>query len=765
MFRATFDYDKYKHIRPEPSCFSEWTYPEPCRPELKYKDLSRFRVTELTWLTVGDWIINAYEECCDTPEDLIRMHTWRDLLIREEKKNNELPEESIVPTDTPATSTTTALIPASADQDPHDSQMDTTEAAATVAKSSDESSDKDSNKPKKRRGSDLSFLEQWGWHKNRRHSRKRSAAAEQPVEPQEDVTIATFLKQAFARYYQVTFDANESPFSPETETDNCETEKMAAEKQKPHGVDCFKAPPTEQETDFQKLTQTEFDAFLSEFEYFDMIPLLYKWLEYTSSFWRLNVPPQIAQQYVKIYSFYWTHYGFQQWTSLSCEEFKQVYTMALFYMEQVLEAANTKTGAAKAELLCDEFFHVRDQLMMHSGFYCLNTAEEFLIRICRYHWANYLLARLENNLEGCLQSLVHIVMNLERQNQNPPPPAIKLPCKRQDAVIELEHVRGLVKSLERTISLNNVGRLYAQEKFRELIPILKDSLINCTTIKSADNSVMRLRTQFEILLECLWNVSDFEGCLVWAERCFKYCIDLYETIPELSYRLKDWGAAINFILTYLEALVTKHSVAVLMALGRHQCRLVQNLVRLVVHQLDAPLDKNNPEVHAVDLRTPWILLYLVRERDEVSNCPLVGVEGGGGESNENSHDDNSGDDGQGDEGEEEEHIPKSFLLLFTAHEYLGRKLWCTKDSGRLLLFTVEKVGRLLRTPMLEPFRDTINEYMEQVTYCLFAYPPKKARSRHIEEHDAVQQELTWDSAIDLFDIYRPDVVPEFDAYK
>lgn len=350
---------------------------------------------------------------------------------------------------------------------------------------------------------------------------------------------------------------------------------------------------------------------------------------------------------------------------------------------------------------------------------------------------------------------------------------IKLPSKKEDGVIELELVKTLVKTLERTISLNNVGRLYAEEKFKELIPILKDSLINCTTIKSADNSVMRLRTQFEILLECLWNVGDFEGCLVWGERCFKYCIDLYETIPEHSYRLKEWGAAINFILTYLEALVNKHSVDILMGLQRNQCRLVQNMVRLLVHQLDSPVDKTNPEVHAVDLRTPWVLLYLVRERDEVSNCPLaVGLKAakrrrresasGDGESSAAADDE---EEEEGEDDDDEDHIPKSFLLLFTAHEHLGRKLWCTKDSGGLLTFTIKRVGPLLRTPMLEPFRDLINEYLEQVTYCLFAYPPKKARSRHIVEHDATQRELTWESAIDLFDIYRPDVVPEFDAFK
>lgn len=761
MFNTRFDYEKYKHIRQETSCFGEWVYPDPNAKEVVYKDLSRFRVTELTWLTVGDWIINAYDECYGSPENLIRVHTWRDLLLKEEK--TEVSNTNGNSDGAPPPPTTTAE---------SESPMDTSDGnpgPSTAARSSDESSDvrtdsdtATSSKAKKRRGSDLSFLEQWGWHKNRRHSRKRSMPAE-PVE-QEDMSIGTFLKQVFAKYYQVTFEAHDSPFEPEEDEHSIDDLKGTKGKRT---SDCFKAPPTEQETDFQKLTQLEFETFLNEFEYFDVIPLLYKWLEYTSSFWRLSLPPQIGQQYVKIYSYYYTHYGFQQWASMSCDEFKTVYAMALFFVEQSIEQVQQKT-LNKSELATEEFHRLRNQLMFHSGFYCLATSDEFVIRITRYHWSNYLLARQENNLDQCLQSLTQIVLNLELQ-RNPSKP-IKLPSKKEDNVIELELTRGLIRTLERTISLNNVGRLYAEEKFKELIPILKDSLINCTTIKSADNSVMRLRTQFEILLECLWTVGDFDGCLLWGERCFKFCIDLYETIPEASFRLKDWGAAINFILTYLEALVTKHSVNILMALGRNQCRLVQNIVRLVVNQLDSPVDKGaNAEVHAVDLRTPWILLFLVRERDEVSNCPLVGVKKveavvtTDGSGNENSRDESSA--AADDEEEEEDHIPKSFLLLFTAHEHLGRKLWCTKDNGGLLRFTIKKVGPLLRTPMLEPFRDMITEYLEQVTYCLFAYPPKKARSRHIVEHDALQQELTWEHAIDLFDIYRPDVVPEFDAYK
>lgn len=115
--------------------------------------------------------------------------------------------------------------------------------------------------------------------------------------------------------------------------------------------------------------------------------------------------------------------------------------------------------------------------------------------------------------------------------------------------------------------------------------------------------------------------------------------------------------------------------------------------------------------------------------------------------------------------EVEETIPNSIMVFFTAHDYLGGRCWCTKDNGQLLLFALETVVTCLRTPYLESFRDIIAEYLEQMTYCLYGYPAKRARLKHIEEHDAQNIDLTWENAIQLFDLFRPDELPEFNSFK
>lgn len=55
-------------------------------------------------------------------------------------------------------------------------------------------------KPKvRRRGSELSILEQWGWHKNRRSTRKKSIQPDQ-VETV-DTTIKGFLKRILPSFF------------------------------------------------------------------------------------------------------------------------------------------------------------------------------------------------------------------------------------------------------------------------------------------------------------------------------------------------------------------------------------------------------------------------------------------------------------------------------------------------------------------------------------------------------------------------------------
>lgn len=64
------------------------------------------------------------------------------------------------------------------------------DAAGTIAETS-------KPKPVRRRCSDLSFLEQWGWHKHRRYNRKKSIDRNEP-----DKSLNGILRRILAKYFK-----------------------------------------------------------------------------------------------------------------------------------------------------------------------------------------------------------------------------------------------------------------------------------------------------------------------------------------------------------------------------------------------------------------------------------------------------------------------------------------------------------------------------------------------------------------------------------
>lgn len=72
----------------------------------------------------------------------------------------------------------------------------------------------------------------------------------------------------------------------------------------------------------------------------------------------------------------------------------------------------------------------------------------------------------------------------------------------------------------------------------------------------------------------------------------------------------------------------------------------------------------------------------------------------------------------------------------------------------------------LRSPFLTSIRDKISQHIEQIFYCLYQHPSKKNNKlRYLLDHNVLPQKLSWERAQQLYDFYRPDFIPEFDAYK
>lgn len=174
----------------------------------------------------------------------------------------------------------------------------------------------------------------------------------------------------------------------------------------------------------------------------------------------------------------------------------------------------------------------------------------------RLNWLQYCLSRYEYDLRrsvNCLEVIRDIIFEFGKSA------VLALPNQAHNNKIDLKTVEDSIILLERMINLNNVRQLYEAQQFAELIEILQDSILNTTKSKTVDNSVMKLGEQFEVILECFWNLDKIEECLIWCERCLKYALDRFVSFSSFSASYNEWAKNINYILTYIEAIILDES--------------------------------------------------------------------------------------------------------------------------------------------------------------------------------------------------------------
>lgn len=169
----------------------------------------------------------------------------------------------------------------------------------------------------------------------------------------------------------------------------------------------------------------------------------------------------------------------------------------------------------------------------------------------RIYWLQYCLAKYENDLIRTVNCLYTIKDLLNFHNESY---RLDFQNQRQHNRIDMETVEKLIVTLERTISLNDVPRLYEGRNFDVLIDVLKMNLINLVDSSASDESNIRITTQIEVLLECFWSLDMFEECFIWAERCLAYSLDYFMNAAKDSVKQTEWAKNTSFVLTYIESL-------------------------------------------------------------------------------------------------------------------------------------------------------------------------------------------------------------------
>ncbi|XP_031617058.1 calcineurin-binding protein cabin-1-like isoform X2 [Contarinia nasturtii] len=744
---------------------------EPTKPDVEEFKTESF--DKMNWFTFGSMISKLYDHLSEIENGsaLSSMFETSDFLlevVEPEPPEEEMKEEIIaedIDADTESKGENDAENDIPIEDKQENSNSESMKCAvmnpegANSADGSTEDSDapttgddgsKPATRPKsRRRGSDLKLLDPWFYWTNRKCSQRQKNKKIERMET--DTTIEGLLKKTLEKYYEENFD-DESPFHPDTSSisDRSTTIEGSSEND---DITFDK---------FQELTKDTFAQLIKEIKEtsFSVITLIGKWIECISRFWEQKIPEDILKLYLKLFPNYLNHHSLSTWNLYNENDFQAAFRITLFYLElrqeQSLKTAepNVKNDVAEDWLL------MYNHMIFHSGLYEFDADNEIAMKYQkRLNWLQYVLSRYEYNLRrsvNCLETIRDLIIAHDDTA------ILVLPNQVHNKKIDLQTINESIVMLERMINLNNVHQLYTEQKYGDLIEILTESIANTTKSKKVENPVMKLSEQFEIILESFWSLGSVEECLIWCERCLKYSIDQFSDNKSLY---NEWAKNINFILTYVEAIILDESYLIVKCLGRYYARLIQSIVKILSNQLDND-DRCNSQVHPINLKTPWVILHHILQREEdMKSSTKRKVSSDNSLSNENV----VADEVEEDEGEitdyEEDSIPKSISVFFTAHEYLGNRTWCTKDSGQFLLFIMDTVTPRLRTPYLERFRNEIVEYLEQVTYCLYRYPGKRARLKHLEKHESQNIELDWNHAIQLYDIYRPDKLPEFDDFK
>ncbi|XP_073826591.1 calcineurin-binding protein cabin-1-like [Musca autumnalis] len=695
-------------------------------------DFQNLLVEHLNWKSIGQFILNlrqhmeANDICLFTQfnfEDIMKKTSPNNASSSTEREdqqhecNNDGKETADVEAATDGGIDQNKVAVESSEVQNMDSNNDDSDSNAKG-----ESTETTKNKAR-RRCSDLHFLEQWGWHKNRRYSSRKKPDKEEP-----DDSLNSYLRRTFSKYMQEIAVSN-WPFG-----DAAANEKEGKES----GSQCVNCPNSPTEEEFQTLTQTEFNAFLKGLQEnkTDLMQMIYMWLKSMSMFWNVPMPESLKLLYIQLFDLYLLHFDLTSCNQLPVDDFMIAYRICLLFLEmtagrEVFEDKNWK----------NVFYYLSFNIgacKMESN----ESTNYFEIRLC---YIKYLLCASKSQYDGCLKCLDEIEEMLKNIN-------------RTDLVLHLPHSGGYCLSVElignmkaqykSQIDICNLSKLYENQKWSQLVEVIVNNMEQHTNNNSeSDNWLKDIQTILEILLQALWKLNSFDSCLAWCEKCLHYGVVNYlsDENSKSNSRLKMVASFINYVTSYIEALILNEGHAIVLSLPSESlCRMVQNLIRLVVYQFDGNFEKNNSHGADLDFKPLWSILHQLALRDEAARD----------ESNTTEEAPATDD-----------LLPASFQILFTAHEYLGRRHWCSNDNGEFLQYILDAVVNNFRAPLYDSCRDVMYEYIEQITYCLFKYPQRKARSKYLEDHDAAPIKLNWSRAVQIFDIYKPEQLPEFNSYK
>ncbi|GLV33874.1 hypothetical protein CBL_11242 [Carabus blaptoides fortunei] len=639
-------------------------------------------------------------------------------------------------------------------------------AESSVDKSAGEEKTK-SKTPNRRRRNSLSFLQPWAWHSKRKSARKLG-------KNDRDDTIEGALRRIIPnnilpnglktdRYKHLSALEDDSMNTMDLYKLFVEDQE-AVDSPVPTFIDKSEAEKyfgTQQETD-------DVDKFWKHnWERCDVISLLEKYVTTLAALWEHVWPETLRTIYVEAYEMYREHFDHPHVFSESVEfaELKTDTLITLLYSELIFDTVQTclnkNANVQDIKRLPCSSLSIMELVCTRKS----DWSADYLKTNLRLHWlkANIYMAENKNDLAiRSLNSIIYLIMTFAETNDEFYLILHNCSCNN---LITLHSAEKQLKSLEMCQKLACLESLFENKNFTEVITILKETF-KLTTMPKFKTKVDR-PVQIVMLLHALW-LTDRQECFIWSEICLNESLPMfYKTHAQPdSYDHKRWALVVVKCMVLLEACIKEESIIILDSVKDTQTRLAENLTSIICHQLNSKSMENCTKMQMETVK-PWILLHYILQREEhrvqakrsARHC----------KNSDDSDDEQmtpSAEKSDDSEEDEDKDVPPSVSILFSAHEFLGRRGWCLQSDGELLLFLVDVVLYRLNAPIFEGIKEKIQIHIEQAFFCLYQHPSKKNKvSRHLADHNVDPLSLKWDRAQQLYEFYQPEILPEFDSLR
>ncbi|XP_041466733.1 calcineurin-binding protein cabin-1-like [Lytechinus variegatus] len=332
------------------------------------------------------------------------------------------------------------------------------------------------------------------------------------------------------------------------------------------------------------------------------------------------------------------------------------------------------------------------------------------------------------------------------------PTEVRVTNIKHGAMISIASITSEVESLQRCQSLEQLQRLHASGEHGKVVELLRPTLRHTPRAVRPENTPERC-SQLLLLIQSQMELKDTKESIFC---CVLGMVETWQGVQRdgLQAFHQLWLETLNKILHHLQRAFECCEIS---SLGTGGTGLLRKAVNILIKIIEWTMDQNdvNETTNPTSIM-PWVVLYHIIKYEEdhlaAKSLPSSDHEGADGSCSPSS-------------------VPmlsSSLMLLENAHDYLGRQSWCCNCEGALLKLYI----RVLSTELgkysedeRHPFSSDLRHTLEQCFFCLYGHPTKKTKTRHLQDHGAIEVQLDWSNCCYIFDYFKPKTFPEFDSYK